>query len=71
LSLPNAEIRLKAHLGNRFIDTDWQPALRAVMDAEGDSEAALKAIQPLERTAMQRPGLKLQISRRPKELPQL
>jgi len=34
LLLPNAEIRLQAHLGNRFIDVDWRPALRAVMDAE-------------------------------------
>ena len=23
LSLPNAEIRLQAHLGNHFIDADW------------------------------------------------
>ncbi|KAF9220231.1 hypothetical protein BS17DRAFT_680716, partial [Gyrodon lividus] len=58
LSLPNAEIQLKAHFGNCFIDADWQLALHAIMDAEGDSEAALKAIQPLEHTAMQQPGLK-------------
>jgi len=71
LSLPNAEIRLQAHLGNRFIDADWQPALRAVMDAEGDSHAAVIAIKPLEQAAMRRLGLKIQISLRPKELPQL
>ncbi|KAF9226429.1 hypothetical protein BS17DRAFT_765414 [Gyrodon lividus] len=39
--------------------------------SEGDSEAALKAIQPLEHTAIQRPGLKFQISYCLKELPQL
>ncbi|KIK75628.1 hypothetical protein PAXRUDRAFT_18825 [Paxillus rubicundulus Ve08.2h10] len=71
LSLPNTEIRLKAHLGNCFIDADWQLALRAVMDAESDSEAALKAIQPLEHAAMQQPGLKIQNLHCPKELPQL
>ncbi|KIK82072.1 hypothetical protein PAXRUDRAFT_805617 [Paxillus rubicundulus Ve08.2h10] len=71
LSLPNTEIRLKVHLGNCFIDADWQPALCAVMDAEGDFKAALKAIQPLEHAAMQQPGLKIQISCCLKELPQL
>ncbi|KAF9232255.1 hypothetical protein BU15DRAFT_27495, partial [Melanogaster broomeanus] len=56
---PNTEIRLQAHLGNHFIDVDWRPALRAVMDAEGDSEAAVIAIKPLEQAAMRRLGLSL------------
>ncbi|KAF9242276.1 hypothetical protein BU15DRAFT_11879, partial [Melanogaster broomeanus] len=71
LSLPNAEIRLQAHLGNRFIDADWRPALRAVMDAEGDSDAAVIAIKPPEQAAMRRLGLTIRISLHPKELPQL
>ncbi|KAF9220181.1 hypothetical protein BS17DRAFT_759942 [Gyrodon lividus] len=71
LSLPNAEIRLQAHLGNHFIDADWRPALRAVMDAEGDPQAAVLAIKPLEQAAMCRPGLKIHISLLPKDLPQL
>ncbi|KAF9220059.1 DDE-domain-containing protein, partial [Gyrodon lividus] len=71
LSLPNAEIYLQAHLGNRFIDADCQPALWAVMDAEGDPQAAVLAIKPLEQAAMHRPGLKIHISLLPKDLPQL
>ncbi|KAF9220550.1 hypothetical protein BS17DRAFT_759531 [Gyrodon lividus] len=71
LSLPNAEIHLQAHLGNRFIDADWRPALWAVMDAEGDPQAAVLAIKPLEQAAMRQPGLKTHISLLPKDLPQL
>ena len=63
LSLPNAEIRLQAHLGNRYIDSDWRPALKAVMDAEGSSEVALGAIQDLEHEAKHRPGIKIRIPR--------
>ncbi|KAF9226060.1 DDE-domain-containing protein [Gyrodon lividus] len=60
LSLPNAEIRLQAHL-----------ALQAVMDAEGDPQATVLAIKPLEQAAMRRPGLKIHILLLPKDLPQL
>ncbi|KAF8133202.1 hypothetical protein EV363DRAFT_1075307, partial [Boletus edulis] len=61
LSLPNAEIRLQAHLGNRYIDSDWQPALKAVMDAEGSTEVALKAIHDIENEAKRRPGIVIRI----------
>ncbi|KAF9239072.1 hypothetical protein BU15DRAFT_27183, partial [Melanogaster broomeanus] len=44
---PKAEARLAAHLGDRYVDADWRPALAAVMDAEGDVAAAMKAIEPL------------------------
>ena len=71
LSLPNAKIRLQAHLGNRFVDVDWWPALWAIMDAEGDHQAAVMAIKPLEQAAMCWVGLKIRISRCLKELPQL
>jgi hypothetical protein len=71
LSLPNAEICLQAHLGSRFIDADGQPALWAVMDAEGDSQVALTTIKPLEQAATHRPGIKIRISLHPKKLPQL
>ncbi|KAI6141329.1 hypothetical protein BKA82DRAFT_4362456 [Pisolithus tinctorius] len=37
MSLPNAEAHLAAHLGCHYVDVDWQPALTAVMDAEGDA----------------------------------
>ncbi|KAG8217124.1 hypothetical protein J3R82DRAFT_5159 [Butyriboletus roseoflavus] len=73
LSPPNAEIRLQAHLGGCFIDTDWRPALQAVMNAEGDVQAALMVIKPLEQAAIRQPGLKIQIPLGPKDLqvPQL
>ncbi|KIO01472.1 hypothetical protein M404DRAFT_150000 [Pisolithus tinctorius Marx 270] len=51
MSLPNAEAHLAAHLGCHYVDVDWQPALTAVMDAEGDVTTAMKAIEPLADTA--------------------
>ncbi|KAF9218755.1 hypothetical protein BS17DRAFT_719628, partial [Gyrodon lividus] len=47
MNLPNAEACLAAHLGHHYVNTDWQPALRAVMDAEGDVAIAMKAVEPL------------------------
>ena len=41
------------------------------MDAEGDHQTAVMAIKLLEQAAICRAGLKIRISRRPKELPQL
>ncbi|KAG1767808.1 hypothetical protein EDD22DRAFT_741963, partial [Suillus occidentalis] len=45
MSLPEAETRLEHHLTDRYADTDWRPALKAIMDAEGDIDAALNAIR--------------------------
>ncbi|KAG6885130.1 hypothetical protein C0995_009563, partial [Termitomyces sp. Mi166 len=39
MTLPMAEDQLRERLGDKYIDSDWQPALKAVMDAEGDVEA--------------------------------
>ncbi|TFK62295.1 hypothetical protein BDN72DRAFT_750179, partial [Pluteus cervinus] len=47
MTLPQAEEKLHKHLGDGYKDKDWQPALKAVMDAEGDISAALQAIQKL------------------------
>jgi hypothetical protein len=47
MSLPQAEVALKAHLGNRFIEFDWQPALSAIMGAEGDTDKALSLVNNL------------------------
>src|SRR5882757_5574765 len=44
MSLPDAEKNLQTHLGERYMHSDWRPALKAVMDAEGDAEMALNAI---------------------------
>ncbi|KAH9955966.1 hypothetical protein BGW80DRAFT_1257945 [Lactifluus volemus] len=47
MTLPQAELALNNHLGDRYKDIDWRPALNAVMDAEGDVQKAQKAIQRL------------------------
>ena len=65
MSLPGAESRLQAHLGNRFVDSDWRTALATVMEAEEDTEKALQAIVGLRKAAIARSGLKLRIPARP------
>ena len=47
MTLPNAKECLKQHLGDRYNDKDWQPALDAVMNAEGDTSRAQEAIHHL------------------------
>ncbi|KAI6003020.1 hypothetical protein EDD15DRAFT_2226199, partial [Pisolithus albus] len=64
MSLPEAESQLQAHLGDRFVDSDWQPALRAVMEAEGDADKASAAVDSLRKAAVARSGLKLKIPAR-------
>ncbi|KAG1759663.1 hypothetical protein EDD22DRAFT_754076, partial [Suillus occidentalis] len=61
MSLPEAESELQAHLGDHFADSDWRPALKAVMDAEGDTDLALRAVNTLEKAAFGHTGLKLRI----------
>ncbi|KAF9220265.1 hypothetical protein BS17DRAFT_715144, partial [Gyrodon lividus] len=45
MTLPHAEAALQAHLGAWFEDSDWRPALKAIMDAEGAIEDALAAVK--------------------------
>ena len=47
MSLPEAEEHLKTHLGDQYNDSDWRPALDAVMKAEGDVVQAQAAIHKL------------------------
>jgi hypothetical protein len=47
MSLPEAEEQLKTHLGDQYNDSDWRPALDAVMKAEGDAVQAQAAIHKL------------------------
>ncbi|KAF9232764.1 hypothetical protein BU15DRAFT_25087, partial [Melanogaster broomeanus] len=61
MNLPEVEARLAAHLGDRYVDVDWRPALAAIMDAEGDVATAMKAIEPLYDTADRRTGIKIHI----------
>ncbi|KAG2106169.1 uncharacterized protein F5147DRAFT_543231, partial [Suillus discolor] len=71
MSLPDAESELQAHLGDCFADANWRPALKAVMDAEGDMDLALRAVNSLEKAAFGRTGLKLQIPACQQKLAQL
>jgi len=71
MSLPNAESDLQAHLGDRYTDSDWRPALKAVMDTEGDTDLALRAVNTLEKAAFGRTGLKLRIPAHQQKLAQL
>ena len=47
MTLPIAEEQLKTHLGDRYNTRDWQPALDAVMNAEGDIIQAQEALAQL------------------------
>jgi hypothetical protein len=71
MSLPNVENKLKALLGERYIDSDWRPALKAVMDAEGDVEMASNAIDALMQAASRRTGLEIRIPARSQQAAQL
>jgi len=71
MSLPDAEVRVKEILGTDYIDTDWRPAFKAVMDAEGDSDIAMSAVEQLAQAASRRTGLKIRIPARQPPLAQL
>ncbi|KAG1793784.1 hypothetical protein EV424DRAFT_1335769 [Suillus variegatus] len=59
MSLPDAESELQAHLGDHFADADWRPALKAIMDAEGDMDLVLRAVNSLKKAAFGCTSLKL------------
>ena len=47
MGLLDVENALQTHLGAGYINGKWRPALKAVMDAEGDLELALTAVKTL------------------------
>ncbi|KAK2463928.1 hypothetical protein APHAL10511_004100 [Amanita phalloides] len=59
LTLPEVEAQLQLLLGQRYVDNDWQPVLKAVMDAEGDIEAATAVVKKLAIEAAQSSCLKI------------
>ena len=61
MTLPNAEEGLKTYLGDRYNERDWQPALDAVMNAEGDIACTQEAIHHLA-SESQLPWLTIKIS---------
>jgi hypothetical protein len=51
--LPEAENKLHEHLGIHFIYNDWLPALKAIMDAEGDTLMALNMLDDMQKRIIQ------------------
>jgi hypothetical protein len=45
--LPAVEAKLQTMLGNLYVDSDWRPALSAIMNAEEDGVRALKEVERL------------------------
>ena len=60
MPLPNIESSLHAHLGNHYIDSDWQPMLKAVMESE-DNNTALDTVSTLCTAASSYSGIKIHI----------
>ncbi|KAG1726179.1 uncharacterized protein EDB91DRAFT_1022039, partial [Suillus paluster] len=71
MSLPEVEKHMEKILGTRYADTNWRPAFKAVMDAEGDSDAAASTVEQLAQAACQWTGLKIRIPTRQPPLTQL
>ncbi|KAG2101876.1 uncharacterized protein F5147DRAFT_776530 [Suillus discolor] len=59
MSLPAVENDLKAHLCEHYVDSDWRPALKAIMDAKGDTDIALNAVNALAEAVSHHTGLKI------------
>jgi len=60
MPLPNIESSLCAHLGNQYVDGDWRPVLKAVMESEDDN-TAFDAVSTLRTAASSRSGIKIRI----------
>ncbi|KAF8558115.1 hypothetical protein OG21DRAFT_1405665 [Imleria badia] len=60
--LPLVEAALQQHLRSRYVASDWSSALKAVMDAEGDTAQATEAVEKLALAACKRSGLILKLS---------
>jgi len=60
MSFPTAESSLQAHLGDRYVNSDWQPVLKAVMESEDDN-VALDTVSTLYTAASYCTGIKIHI----------
>lgn len=47
IGLPQAEESLQSLLGDRYVNADWEPVLKVVMDAENDGVKALEGLDQL------------------------
>ncbi|KAG6887314.1 hypothetical protein C0995_016220 [Termitomyces sp. Mi166 len=70
LTLSGAENHLQKHFGEKYNDNDWQPALKAVMNAEGHITKAQEAIDQLA-LASHLPKLTIKLSAHHLHNPQL
>ncbi|KAG2059113.1 hypothetical protein BDR06DRAFT_874621 [Suillus hirtellus] len=68
MSLSEAKTCLEHHLTDHYVNTGWRPALKVIMDAKGDIDAALNAVNTLAAIASQQTGLKIWIPACPKIL---
>jgi hypothetical protein len=50
MTLPETEEALRGVLGDRYVEEEWSPILKVVMDAEKDTESALATIKKLRLT---------------------
>src|ERR1700731_3973465 len=53
MALPQAEDKLCKYLGIHFAHNDWLLALKAVMDAEGNTFMALNALDDIKKRTIQ------------------
>lgn len=62
MRLSNTEQHIKDALGTRYKESNWQPAFKAIMDAENDMDVATSAIEKLVHAAVNSwTGLKIRI----------
>ncbi|PPQ93410.1 hypothetical protein CVT25_004727 [Psilocybe cyanescens] len=64
MALPVAKEKLMTYLGNHYNDKDWRPALKAVMDAEGDVVKAQELLRKFSEIC-ERPKLIIKLPARP------
>ncbi|KAF9226984.1 hypothetical protein BS17DRAFT_683574, partial [Gyrodon lividus] len=69
--LPDAENQLQSHLVSKFGFALEGPALKVIMDAEGDTVMAIDTVNALASAASSRTGFVIQIPTRPKPPTQL
>ncbi|KAG1726198.1 uncharacterized protein EDB91DRAFT_1086867 [Suillus paluster] len=62
MSLPEAEKRVEKILGTRYADTNWRPTFKAMMDAEGDSDAAASTVEQLTQAACQQTAIENEVT---------
>ncbi|KIK13810.1 hypothetical protein PISMIDRAFT_643738 [Pisolithus microcarpus 441] len=61
MTLPSVESSLCAHLHNQYINSDWQPALKAVMESK-DNVMVLDGISALHTAVLSCSGIKIHIT---------